>query len=94
MQRSIFHLRCKALYRKHAHTHTHTHTRSHAHTHIDATTVDLYLHNILLYCSSCATQTSRIPHLVHAVLLCDHITGCEAFSFTTDGYGIFNVCTN
>ena len=25
---------------------------------------------------------------------CDHTTGCEAYSFTTDGYGIFNVRTN
>ena len=42
----------------------------------------------------CATQPQLITSLVHAVFLCDPTTGCEAFSFTTDGYGIFNVCTN
>ena len=31
---------------------------------------------------------------VYAVFLCDHTTGCEAYSFTTDGYGIFNMRTN
>ena len=25
---------------------------------------------------------------------CFHTTGCEAYSFTTDGYGIFNLRTN
>ena len=34
-----------------------------------------------------------IPEPVYAVLLCDRTTGCEAYSFTTDGYGIFNVRT-
>ena len=29
-----------------------------------------------------------------AVFSCFHTTGCEAYSFTTDGYGIFNVRTN
>ena len=35
-------------------------------------------------------------NLMHAVFLCDHTIGCEAysFSFTTDGYGIFNTRTN
>ena len=34
--------------------------------------------------------------LVYAVFVCDRTTGCEceAYSFTTDGYGIFNVRTN
>ena len=31
---------------------------------------------------------------VYAVLLCDHTNGCEAYSFTTDGYGIFIVRTH
>ena len=34
--------------------------------------------------------TSRVS----AVFVCDHTTGCESYSFTTDGYGIFNVRTN
>ena len=38
-----------------------------------------------------ATFRLRGFNLVHAVVLCDPITGCEAYSFTTDGYGIFNV---
>ena len=29
-----------------------------------------------------------------AVFLCSHTTGCEAYSFATDRYGIFNVRTN
>ena len=29
-----------------------------------------------------------------AVFSCFHSTGCEAYSFTTDGYGIFNVRKN
>ena len=33
-------------------------------------------------------------NLVQAVFLCDHTTGCEAHSFMTDGYGIFNVRTH
>ena len=47
-----------------------------------------------------AATESRYPtlinyqHIVHAVFSCDHTTGCEAYSFTTDGYGIFNVHTN
>ena len=28
---------------------------------------------------------------MHAVFLCDHSTGCKTYSFTTDGYGVFNV---
>ena len=28
---------------------------------------------------------------MYAECLCDHTTGCGASSFTTDGYGIFNV---
>ena len=31
---------------------------------------------------------------VYEEFLCDHTTGCEAYSFTTDGYGIFNVHIN
>ena len=31
---------------------------------------------------------------MYAVFLCDPTTGCEAYSFTRDGYGIFNVRTN
>ena len=42
-----------------------------------------------------ATRQSRHPtliiSLVYAVFLCDHTTDCEAYSFTTYGYGIFNV---
>ena len=33
------------------------------------------------------------PSLVYAVFLCDHTTGCEAYSFTTGGYVIFNTHT-
>ena len=29
-----------------------------------------------------------------AVFSCFHTTGCEAYYFTTDGYGIFNVRAN
>ena len=36
---------------------------------------------------------NQITSPVYAVLLCDHTTSCEAYSFTTDGYGIFNVRT-
>ena len=32
--------------------------------------------------------------LVYAVFLCNHATGCEAYSFMTDGYRIFNVHTH
>ena len=31
---------------------------------------------------------------MYAVFLCDRTTGCKAYSFTTDGYGIFNSRTN
>ena len=31
---------------------------------------------------------------MYAVSLCSCTIGCEAYSFTTDGYGIFNVCTH
>ena len=41
-----------------------------------------------------ATFCLREFHLVYTVFLCDHATGCEAYSFTTDGYGIFNAPTN
>ena len=45
-----------------------------------------------------AATESRYPtlitSLVCAAFLCDHTTGCKAYSFTTDGYGIFNVRTN
>ena len=44
-------------------------------------------------CDSHATQPYLITSLVYAVFLCVHITGCEA-SFTTDGYGIFNLHTH
>ena len=30
---------------------------------------------------------------MYAVFLCDHTTGREAYSITTDGYGVFNVRT-
>ena len=30
---------------------------------------------------------------MRAAVSCLHTTGCEAYSFTTDGYGIFNVRT-
>ena len=30
---------------------------------------------------------------LYAVFSCFHTTGCEAYSFATDRYGIFNVCT-
>ena len=36
----------------------------------------------------------NLPLLVRAVFLCEHASGCEAYSFTTDGYGIFNARTN
>ena len=38
-------------------------------------------------------STRRYPDcffFLCAVFLCFHTTGCEAYSFTTDGYGIFN----
>ena len=35
-----------------------------------------------------------LTSLVYAVFLCDHTTGCEDYSFTTDAYGIFNVRTS
>ena len=34
------------------------------------------------------------PPCVQYVFSCFDTTGCEAYSFTTDGYGIFNVHTN
>ena len=34
-----------------------------------------------------------MTNLVYAVFLCDHTTDYEAYSFTTDEYGIFNVRT-
>ena len=37
--------------------------------------------------------TQHFPPCGQLVFSCfDHTTGCEAYSFTTDGYGIFNVC--
>ena len=42
-------------------------------------------------CDSRATQPQLMTSLVWAVFLCDHTTGCEAYSFTTDAY---NVRTN
>ena len=45
--------------------------------------------------SRAATFHLRRLNLVYAVcLLCEHTTGCETYSFTTDGYGIFNLRTN
>ena len=44
--------------------------------------------------NSRATQPKLITSLVFAVFLDDYTTGCEAYSFTTDGYGIFNVRKN
>ena len=44
-----------------------------------------------------AATVRRYPAFVFplcAVCSCFHTTGCQAYSFTTDGYGIFNVCTN
>ena len=43
-----------------------------------------------------AAQPKLIASLVvvYAVFLCDHTTGCEACSSTTDGYGIFNMHTS
>ena len=41
-----------------------------------------------------AIQPELITNLVCAVFLCDNTTGSEAYSFTTDGYGTFNVRTN
>ena len=38
----------------------------------------------------CATQTVFPVCSVS----CSHTTGCDAYSFTADGYGIFNVRTN
>ena len=37
---------------------------------------------------------SFTPSPLCAVFACIHTTGCEAYSFTTDEYGIFNVRTN
>ena len=44
-------------------------------------------------CDSRSTQPSLIPSLMYAIFWCDRTTGCEAYSFTADGYGIFNMCT-
>ena len=44
------------------------------------------IHRILRYLAS-------FQFFLGAVFPCFHTTGCEAYSFTTDGYGIFNVCT-
>ena len=41
-----------------------------------------------------ATQPSFIPNLVYAVFLCDPTTGYDAYSFTTDGCGIFKLLTD
>ena len=41
-----------------------------------------------------ATLPELMTSLVSAVFLCDHTTRCKAYSFTTDGFGIFNVWTN
>ena len=39
-----------------------------------------------------ATQLFYFIFLLCAVFPCFHTTGCEAYSFTTDGYGIFLTC--
>ena len=44
-----------------------------------------------------SSHSARNPpcfFLLCAVFSWFHTTGCEAYSFTTDGYGIFNVRTN
>ena len=41
-----------------------------------------------------ATQPKLMTSLVYAVFLCDRTAGCVAYSFTTDGYGIFNMRTH
>ena len=41
------------------------------------------------------TATQLIsPFFLCAMFSCFYITGCEAYTFTTDGYGIFNVRTD
>ena len=41
-----------------------------------------------------ATQPQSIPNLMSAVFVCEYTTGGDAYSFTTVGYGIFNVRTH
>ena len=43
--------------------------------------------------TECITHPKLITNLVYAVFVCDQNTGYEAYSFTTAGYGIFNVRT-
>ena len=57
----------------------------------------VHIHSIFSEtCSWCFLSVFPLAwvNLVYAVFLCDHTTGCEAYSFMTDGYGIFNVRTN
>ena len=44
--------------------------------------------------SSHSTALPNFCSTIHAVFPCFHSTGYEAYSFTTDGYEIFNVRTN
>ena len=48
-----------------------------------------------------AALKSHYPTLINflepsacGIFVCGHTTGCEAYYFTTDGYGIFNMHTN
>ena len=40
-----------------------------------------------------ATFRLRGFNLVYASSMCDYTTGCDVYTFTTDGYGISNVRT-
>ena len=44
--------------------------------------------------STAALPSFVILFLICSVFACFHTTGCEAYSFTTDGYGIVNVRTH
>ena len=53
----------------------------------------------LLSPEKASSHSTVLPRWVFSFFLCAvfsyfHTTGCEARSFTTDGYGIFNACLN
>ena len=53
--------------------------------------IDRFCHS---FPARAATFRLRGFKLVNEVCSCAHTTGCEAYSFATDAYGIFNVRTN
>ena len=51
----------------------------------------------LLSPGKASSHSTALPSFIFtmcALFSCLHTTGCEAYSFTTDEYGIFNMHTN